>query len=164
MDQVDMNGTDPLRELPRSMCLQKTLLVVKNPVCLGRHFCTCLPLIRCMSERVLPITLPVTHVFHLVMEASAMPMGICSTRAHLVAIWVSAETLAHLWTVLAARLGLNDLHNASEKPHRCFWKEEPLYDVCQPMRTSLKIFITCSSESCGHGICRSVLREKRLFT
>ena len=124
------------------------------------YMCDICRLKRPLENRVFcSITLPVTHVFHLVMETSAMPMGICSTRAHLVAIRVSAETLAHLWAVLVARLGLNDLHHASEKPHRCLRKEVPLYDVCQPMRTPLKIFVGCPSESRGHGICRFVLRK-----
>ena len=112
IDQVDMNGTDPLRELPRSL---------KNPCLHGMLclFCTheaCSP----ESDVELPIAVPVTHIFHLVMETPAMPMVIGSTRAHLVAISrLSAETLAHVWSVMVARLGLNDLHNSLEKPHRC---------------------------------------------
>ena len=119
---------------------------------MGCCFCThraCSP----ESNVELPVAVPVTHIFHLVMEAPTMPMGIGSTRAHLVAIRMGAETLAHLWSVMVTRLGLNDLHNASEEPHRCFWKEVPSYDVSQPMRTSFKILIGCSPESCGHGVC-----------
>ena len=112
-----------------------------------------------VSNVELPIAVPVTHIFHLVMEAPAMPMVIVSTRAHLVAIRVGAETLAHVWSVMVARLGLNDLHNSSEEPHRCPWKEVPPYDVNQPVRASLKILIGCSPKSCGHGVCR-VLRRR----
>ena len=82
-----------------------------------------------------------------------MPMVIGSTRAHLVAIRLGAETLAHVWSVMVARLGLNDLHNSSEEPHRCPWKEVPLYDVNQPVRAALKILIGGSLESCGYGVC-----------
>ena len=88
-------------------------------------------------------------------------MVIGSTRAHLVAIRVGAETLAHVWSVMVARLGLNDLHNSSEEPDRRPWKEVPLYDVNQPVRASLKILIRCSPESCGHGVCGVFAGEKQ---
>ena len=95
---------------------------------MGGCFCTHRA---CSSESnvELPIAVPVTHIFHLVMEAPAMPMVIGSTRAHLVAIRVGAETLAHVWSFMVARLGLNDLHILSEEPHRCPWKEVPPYDL-----------------------------------
>ena len=54
---------------------------------------------------------------------------------------MGTKALAHLLALMIARPGLNDLHNASEKPHRRLWKEVPLYDVGQPLRASLKILI-----------------------
>ena len=63
-----MNGTDPLRELPRSMFLWKTLLALDAISAHAFHAHGC------MSGLELPVAMPVTHVLHLVLKTSAVAM------------------------------------------------------------------------------------------
>ena len=65
----------------------------------------------------------VAHVLHLMLKTSAVSMWITGPGTDHMADWVSTKAFTHVTTVLIVRLGLNDLDNASNEPHRCFWRE-----------------------------------------
>ena len=89
----------------------------------------------------LPLVTSIAHVLHLVLKTSAAAMGVTGSGANHMAVWMSTKSFTHVATFLIVRLSLNDLDNASNEPHRCFWREVSLYGVGQPLRTLLKVSI-----------------------
>ena len=90
---------------------------------------------------VLTLLTSVAHVLHLTLKTSAAATRITGSGANHMAVWVSTKSFTHVTTSLIVRLGLKDLDNASNEPHRCFGREVPLYGGGQPLSILFKVSV-----------------------